>query len=140
MAADTLSPSANRLRWLITGFVERTPGVAHAAVVSSDGLPLVAADTLMHDRALELAAITAGLHSIAKGATELTESDSVTQTVVEMDRGYLLIMSISGTAVLTVLAVRSADLGVIGFEMVRLVKAAGDILTPALRAELGASW
>jgi predicted regulator of Ras-like GTPase activity (Roadblock/LC7/MglB family) len=99
MAADTLSPSANRLRWLITGFVERTPGVAHAAVVSSDGLPLVAADTLMHDRALELAAITAGLHSIAKGASELTDS-----------------------------------------EMVRLVKAAGDILTPALRAELGSNW
>ena len=33
-----------------------------------------------------------------------------------------------------------ADLGVIGFEMVRLVKAAGDILTPALRAALGSTW
>jgi predicted regulator of Ras-like GTPase activity (Roadblock/LC7/MglB family) len=140
MATDTLSPPAQRLQWLISGFVERTAGVAHAAVVSADGLPLVATDTLMHDRAIELAAITAGLHSIAKGAAGLTASRDVTQTVIEMDRGYIVIMSISGSAVLTVLASRSADLGVIGFEMVRLVKAAGDMLTPALRAELHATW
>nr|WP_211240990.1 roadblock/LC7 domain-containing protein [Hamadaea tsunoensis] len=135
-----MSPPAQRLHWLISGFVERTPGVAHAAVVSADGLPLVAADSMIHDRALELAAITAGVHSIAKGAVELTGSTDVTQTVVEMDRAYLVIMSISETAVLAVLADRTADLGVIGFEMVRLVKAAGDMLTPALRAELHAGW
>ncbi|WP_027347096.1 roadblock/LC7 domain-containing protein [Hamadaea tsunoensis] len=140
MATNTLSPPAQRLHWLISGFVERTPGVAHAAVVSADGLPLVAADSMIHDRALELAAITAGVHSIAKGAVELTGSTDVTQTVVEMDRAYLVIMSISETAVLAVLADRTADLGVIGFEMVRLVKAAGDMLTPALRAELHAGW
>jgi len=140
MATNTLSPPAQRLHWLISGFVERTPGVAHAAVVSADGLPLVAADSMIHDRALELAAITAGVHSIAKGAVELTGSADVTQTVVEMDRAYLVIMSISETAVLAVLADRTADLGVIGFEMVRLVKAAGDMLTPELRAELHAGW
>ena len=28
------------LNWLITNFVERVPDVAHAVVVSSDGLPL----------------------------------------------------------------------------------------------------
>ena len=28
------------LNWLITNFVERVPSVAHAIVVSSDGLPL----------------------------------------------------------------------------------------------------
>lgn len=140
MATNTLSPPAQRLHWLISGFVERTPGVAHAAVVSADGLPLVAADSMIHDRALELAAITAGVHSIAKGAVVLTGSADVTQTVVEMDRAYLVIMSISETAVLAVLADRTADLGVVGFEMVRLVKAAGDMLTPALRDELHASW
>nr|WP_290865326.1 roadblock/LC7 domain-containing protein [Hamadaea sp.] len=140
MVVDTLSPSAQRLHWLISGFVDRTAGVAHAAVVSADGLPLVAAQSLAHDRALELAAITAGLHSIARGAAELTLSCGVSQTVVEMDRGYLLIMSVSESAVLVVLAVRAADLGVIGFEMVRLVKAAGDLLTPQLRDELGATW
>ncbi|NUT33640.1 MAG: roadblock/LC7 domain-containing protein [Hamadaea sp.] len=138
--SSDVSRSAERLHWLISGFTERTPGVAHAAVVSADGLPLVAAQSLEHDRALELAAITAGLHSIAKGAAELTLSCAVSQTVVEMDRGYLLIMAVSEGAVLVVLAARTADLGVIGFEMVRLVKAAGDMLTPALRAELGAAW
>ncbi|MEV1177555.1 roadblock/LC7 domain-containing protein [Nonomuraea sp. NPDC049784] len=31
----------NNLDWLITDFVQSVPGVAHAAVVTSDGLPLV---------------------------------------------------------------------------------------------------
>ena len=31
---------AQDLNWLITNFVERVPDVAHAVVVSSDGLPL----------------------------------------------------------------------------------------------------
>ena len=35
-----LSQAARGVNWLITDFVSNVPGVAHAVVVSSDGLPL----------------------------------------------------------------------------------------------------
>ena len=37
----SLSPAAQNLNWLVTNFVDRVPGVAHAVVVSADGLLLV---------------------------------------------------------------------------------------------------
>ena len=35
-----LSPTAQNLNWLISNFVHKVPGVAHAIVVSADGLLL----------------------------------------------------------------------------------------------------
>ena len=38
MTVETLSQQARDLSWLVSAFAERVPGVAHAIVVSSDGL------------------------------------------------------------------------------------------------------
>ena len=40
----TLSKEARDLSWLVNAFVERVPGVAHAIVVSSDGLLVAISD------------------------------------------------------------------------------------------------
>jgi predicted regulator of Ras-like GTPase activity (Roadblock/LC7/MglB family) len=45
-------------------------------------------------------------------------------------------MAISDGSVLAVLASSDCDMGLIGYEMALLVERAGDVLTPALRAEL----
>ncbi|HET8660562.1 MAG TPA: roadblock/LC7 domain-containing protein, partial [Micromonosporaceae bacterium] len=62
---SVLSPQARDLNWLITAFTQRVPGVAHAVVVSSDGLLVAASDQLPRDSADQLAAVTSGLFSIA---------------------------------------------------------------------------
>ncbi|HZN18724.1 MAG TPA: roadblock/LC7 domain-containing protein [Micromonosporaceae bacterium] len=133
---SVLSPQARDLNWLITAFTQRVPGVAHAVVVSSDGLLVAASEQLPRDSADQLAAVTSGLFSIATGAAHIFEGDDVRQTVVEMGRGYFLVMSIRDGSILAALAGREADIGVVGYEMARLAKQAGEILTPALRAEL----
>jgi predicted regulator of Ras-like GTPase activity (Roadblock/LC7/MglB family) len=51
---------AQDLNWLITNFVERVPDVAHAVVVSSDGLPLAFSAGFPQERADQLAAVTSG--------------------------------------------------------------------------------
>jgi predicted regulator of Ras-like GTPase activity (Roadblock/LC7/MglB family) len=112
------------------------PGVAHAVVVSSDGLLVAVSDRLPRDSADQLAAVTSGLVSITSGAASIFDGDEVRQTVVEMGRGYFLVMSIRDGSILATLASRDADIGVVGYEMARLVKQAGEMLTPALRAEL----
>ena len=130
--------SARDLTWLITDFTERVPGVTHAVVVSVDGLLLVASAHLPRDHADQLAAITSGLVSITTGAAQIFDQDTVKQTVVEMGRGYFLVMSMrdEGRSILAALATQGADIGMVGYEMAKLAKQAGELLTPALRDEL----
>ncbi|MEW9532997.1 roadblock/LC7 domain-containing protein [Microbispora sp. NPDC049125] len=134
-----MSVEARRFDWLITEFVGSTPGVAHAVVVSSDGLRLAQSDGFPPDRADQLAAVSAGLLSLTVGASRVFEGGSVTQTVVEMQRGLLLVMAISDGSCLAVLAASDCDMGLVAYQMTLLVERAGQVLTPALRAELQTS-
>jgi uncharacterized protein len=133
-----LSTDARNLNWLVANFAKSTPGVSHAMVVSADGLPVAVSERLDRPRADQLGAIASGLASLTLGASRLFEGGPVTQTVVEMDRGFLFVMSISDGSLLAVLATSSCNVGVVAYEMTVLVTRAGDVLTPSLRAELQA--
>ena len=128
--------------WLVDSFVQQVPGVAHAVVVSADGLLLVASSGLPRNRADQLAAVTSGLVSLTQGAARCFEAGGVVQTVVEMERGIVLTMAISDGSSLAVLASPSCDIGLVGYEMTLLVDRAGKLLTPELRAQLrsAARW
>ena len=54
---------------------------------------------------------------------------SVNQTVVEMDRGYLFLMSISDGSCLAVLAAPNCDIGLVAYEMTLLVERVGQQMT-----------
>ncbi len=139
MTTIQLSQDAQSLNWLLNTFVRNTPGVAHAIVVSSDGLLIAVSDRLDLDSADQLSAITSGVASLAEGGARLFEAGHVSQTVVEMQRGFLFVMSISDGSRLAVLAAPSCDVGVVGYEMTLLVTRTGTVLTPQLRAELQAA-
>ena len=64
---------AQDLNWLITNFVERVASVAHAIVVSSDGLPMAYSQGFPADRVDQLAAVTSGLTSLTQGASRVFE-------------------------------------------------------------------
>jgi uncharacterized protein len=134
-----LSAEARDLNWLIGNFATKTPSVAHAMVVSADGLPVAVSERLDRPMAAQLAAIAAGLASLTQGAASLLGCGLVKQAVVEMDRGLLIIMSISDGSCLTVLAAAPCDMGVVAYQMAVLVTRVGDLLTPTLRAELQAA-
>nr|WP_230687282.1 roadblock/LC7 domain-containing protein [Catellatospora vulcania] len=131
-----MSAAARDFNWLINGFAERVAGVVHTVVVSSDGLLVAASDRLPRDSADQFAAVTSSLVSVTKSAASLFDGDSVRQTVVEMGRGFLLVMPIRDGSILATLTATGADVGVAGYEMAKLCKQAGEVLTPAIRAEL----
>jgi predicted regulator of Ras-like GTPase activity (Roadblock/LC7/MglB family) len=133
-----LSNDARSLNWLVESFVRNTAGVAHAAVLSSDGLLVAVSERLDRARADQLAAIASGLESLTEGAARLFSAGSVNQTVVEMEHGFLFVMAVGDGSCLAVLAAPSCDVGVIGYEMTMMVTKVGDVLTPQLRAELQA--
>ena len=132
-----LAPSAQDLNWLITSFVERVPAVAHAIVVSADGLALAFSAGFPEDRADQLAAVTSGLTSLTQGAARVFEAGSVIQTVVEMEGGLLLVMAISNGSSLAVLAASDCDMGLVAYEMTLLVERVGRGLTPDMRGAFG---
>ncbi len=122
------------LNWLITGFTSRVADVAHAIVVSADGVPLAVSQYLPQAYAGQLAAITCGLVSLVQGAARIFEAGQPLQALVEMEHGLLFVMAISDGSCLAVLAGSQCDTNVVSYEMTLLVEAVGDILTPAARA------
>lgn len=135
-ASQGKSGHSGTFAWLITDFVHRVPGAAHAVVVSADGLLLASSRGLPKDRADQLAAVASGLTSLARGAAKVFEGGTVAQTVVEMANGFLFLMSVSDGSCLAVLGSPDGDIGLVVYEMTLLVERVGQQLTPELRAQL----
>src|SRR5512142_2831589 len=94
---------------LITDFAERVPGVLRAAVVASDGALMAVSGGAPAGQLEPLAAITAGLISLAGAAARATGGGAVTQALVTMARGTLVIMAIDEGSSLAVLTTATAD-------------------------------
>ncbi|MBX6723197.1 MAG: roadblock/LC7 domain-containing protein [Dactylosporangium sp.] len=124
------------MSWLLTNFADSVAGIAHVVAVSADGLLLASSRDLPPDRAEQLAAIVAGVISLTDGASRAFDGGSVLQTIIEMDGGYLFLMSISDGSALGVLAARSCDVGQVGYEMALLVERVGAALNPGRRGDL----
>jgi predicted regulator of Ras-like GTPase activity (Roadblock/LC7/MglB family) len=125
------------LNWLVTDFTARVADVAHAAVVSADGVPLALSEHIPAGFGPQLAAITSGLTSLMQGAARLFEAGLPTQALVEMEGGLMFVMAISDGSSLAVLAAPECDTDLVAYEMSLLVEAVGDVLTPAVRAPQG---
>jgi predicted regulator of Ras-like GTPase activity (Roadblock/LC7/MglB family) len=128
-----LDRPAQDVNWLVTDFAERVPSIAHAIVVSSDGLPMAFSEGIPTDRVDQLAAVTSGLTSLTQGAARIFQAGAVTQVVVEMQEGLLIEMAISGASTLAVLAATDCDLGLVAYEMTLLADKVRGTLTPATR-------
>jgi predicted regulator of Ras-like GTPase activity (Roadblock/LC7/MglB family) len=117
------------LNLLISAFAGRVPSVAHAALVSSGGLPLACSDGLPAERVDQLAAVASGLTSLVQGAARLFQGGTAAQTVVIMEQGMLILKPVSDGMVLAVLAAPECDLGLVSYEIVLLREQAARILT-----------
>jgi predicted regulator of Ras-like GTPase activity (Roadblock/LC7/MglB family) len=123
------SPETRRqLNWLVDDLVQRTPDIGHAIVLSSDGLLLAPSQSIPQDEAQRLSAVASGFHSLAKGTGKHFGGGAVRQTVVEMERGYLFVCAAGDNACLAVLTPEGADIGVVAYEMARLVTRVGQYL------------
>jgi len=124
------------LNWLVTDFTTRVADVAHAIVVSADGVPLALSADIPAQAVEQFSAITSGLTSLIAGAARIMEAGTPTQALVEMDHGLMFVRAISDGSSLAVLAAPECDTRQIAYEMTRLVEEVGDLLTPAARAEV----
>ena len=128
------SAQKNSLDWLVSNFAREVPGVAHAVLVSADGLLVAASEHLPKERGDQLAAVSSGLASLSAGAAQLFEGGQVLQSVVEMQNGYLLLMRVGDGSHLATLATTSCDIGQIGYEMAILVERVGGVVQSSRRS------
>ncbi len=124
------------MSWLLSNFADQVPGVAHVVAVSADGILLASSRGLPTDRADQLSAIAAGVISLTQGTARYFNGGGVLQTIIEMEAGYLFLMSISDGSCLGVLAGRACDVGQVGYEMALLVERVGQALVPAARSDV----
>ena len=131
-----MNDRANDLGFLLTNLVAHLPGIREAAVVSSDGLLIALSDTVDRETGDRLAAVAAGLLSVARGAGTPMRAGAVHEIIVELERALIVVMGISDGSALAVVATRPCDIGLVAYEMALLTDRAGAALTPQLVAEL----
>ncbi|MFW6642035.1 roadblock/LC7 domain-containing protein [Nocardiopsis algeriensis] len=128
-----------KLTWLLESLLERTPGSRHALVLSRDGLKLCHSSGMSIDSADHLAAIAAGLQSLAHSASVEFGSGTggVRQAMAEFYGGLLFIVEAGQGAHLAVVTSDEADPGLVGHNMNELVEQLGEYLSAPARNASG---
>ena len=138
MTENSAPDDLRQLDWLVSRFVDEVPDAAHAILVSADGLLMAASSSIPGERAEQVAAVSSGVASLAVGAARLFEGGAVLQTVVEMEQGYLMLMSVGDGSHLAVLTRETADIGQVGYDMALLVDRVGRAVQAQARVVSGA--
>ena len=123
-----------QLDWLLDDLVRRVGHVTKAVILSQDGMALGASEALERDDAEHLAALAAGVQSLARGASRHFGGGGARQTVIEMESGFLLVTAAGSGTCLAVITGPGADLGLVAYEMAVLVKRSGEHIRVRTRA------
>ncbi|MEU6035884.1 roadblock/LC7 domain-containing protein [Actinomadura sp. NPDC047616] len=121
----THNTATGELNWLVNDFAERVPAVRQAVLLSRDGLAVAASRELAREDAEHLAALAAGVQSLARGAGRHFGGGNVRQTIIEMDTVLLFVTAAGDGSCLAVLAEAEADAGLIAYEMAVLIQRVG---------------
>ncbi|WP_229074705.1 roadblock/LC7 domain-containing protein [Actinoplanes sp. DH11] len=124
------------LPWMLDDLVE-VPQVVSVVVLSTDGL-IVQKSTSMHqDLAEILAAGASSMYSVAAGTGRHFKSGPVQQVVIEFQEQTLFIAAAGQNARLAVLCEQDVDMGMVAYEVSRLVTRIGDYLSAPARSNDG---
>ncbi|MEV4318788.1 roadblock/LC7 domain-containing protein [Actinocrispum sp. NPDC049592] len=136
MTMSGVSTEAQNFNWLVSRFAQGTAGAIAAIAVSADGLLIAMSQDLARHNADRLAAIASAMLGLANGVSDAHPLGEPDKIIIELERGYLLVCTISIGCSLGVLASKQASLGTIAYEMAMFANRASSVLTPALIEEL----
>jgi len=127
--------SARDLAWLLDDLVDRVAHAEKGIVLSNDGLLIASSRDLTREDAEHLAAAAAGFQSLARGTGRYIGGGTVRQTIIELEKAYFFVTAAGKGACLAVQASADADVGLIAYEMARLVTSVGKFLSTPLRSQ-----
>ncbi|MDH2392537.1 roadblock/LC7 domain-containing protein [Streptomyces sp. HNM0663] len=123
------------LDWLLDDLTSRVEPIRHALVLSNDGLVTAASKGLTREDAEHLAAVSSGLHSLARGSGHHFHAGRARQTMIEFDEALLFITAAGDGSCLCVFSEAEADVGQIAYEMTLMVNKVGEHLGVAARQQ-----
>jgi predicted regulator of Ras-like GTPase activity (Roadblock/LC7/MglB family) len=118
---------ASQLDWLLDDLVMRVPHITRAVYLSQDGLALGASRGMAQADVEHLAALAAGLNSMARAAG-MHLGGEARQSIIEMTSGFFIVSAAGQGTCLAVLTTTEADIGQVAYEMAILVQRTGDHL------------
>lgn len=127
--------SARDLAWLLDDLVDRVAHAQKGIVLSNDGLLIASSKDLSREDAEHLAAAAAGFQSLARGTGRYIGGGTVRQTIVELEKAFFFVTAAGNGACLAVQASADADVGLIAYEMARLVTSVGKYLSTSMRTK-----
>jgi predicted regulator of Ras-like GTPase activity (Roadblock/LC7/MglB family) len=119
------SSAGQELSWLLDDLASRVDDIQQAVILSRDGLTVAASQSLSREDAEHLAALAAGVQSLARGAGEHFSLGDVRQTIIELEQAFLFVTAAGHGSCLAVMCPANADAGLVAYEMAMLVKRAG---------------
>ncbi len=131
-----MSPVVTNMNWLVKRFVDRVPAVRQAVVVSSDGLALAVSEGVDREAGERLAAVSSGMIGLAYGSAGRFGVGAVSNVIVEMEHGWMLITGIRDGSLMCAITVHDCDIGTVAYEMAVFAASAGEVLDPSARDEL----
>lgn len=129
----TVNISSRDSNWMLDDLVQRAVGAQRAVLLSADGLLMGQSSGLSRGDAEHLAAVASALQSLARGTGKHFDGGAVHQTVVELERAFLVVTAAGTGACLAVLAASNSDLGLIAYEVNRMVARVGRHMATAPR-------
>jgi predicted regulator of Ras-like GTPase activity (Roadblock/LC7/MglB family) len=120
-----VTSTGQELSWLLDDLASRVDDIHQAVILSRDGLTVAASESLSREDAEHLAALAAGVQSLARGAGEHFSLGEVRQTIIELEQAFLFVTAAGHGSCLAVMCPASADAGLVAYEMAMLVKRAG---------------
>ncbi len=135
MFETTEQTGTGELNWLLDELVYSMPTVRNALLLSNDGLAMAVSSGISGEEGEHLAAVASGLHSLAKGTGRHFNAGSVRQTMIELDGGFLFVVAAGGGTCLTLFAEADADIGLVAYEMARLINRVGEHMYAAQRSD-----
>ncbi|BBH67580.1 dynein regulation protein LC7 [Actinoplanes sp. OR16] len=124
------------LPWMLDDLVE-VPQVVSVVVLSTDGLIVQKSTQMQQDLAEILAAGASSMYSVAAGTGRHFKSGGVQQVVIEFHEHTLFIAAAGQNARLAVLCEQDVDMGMVAYEVSRLVTRIGDYLSAPARSNDG---
>jgi len=125
MGSHGMTSTGQELSWLLDDLSARVDDIEHAVILSRDGLAIAASQALSREHAVHLAALAAGVQSLARGAGEHFSLGDVRQTIIELEQAFLFVTAAGFGSCLAVMCPATADAGLVAYEMAMLVKRAG---------------
>jgi signal transduction histidine kinase/predicted regulator of Ras-like GTPase activity (Roadblock/LC7/MglB family) len=124
----SLVPGAGADREARQATAAESAQIALDRLASFQRVPLAASERIQPDHLEMLSATISGFISLAHGAGRIMDGGTVTQGLVAMERGTLVIMAINESSSLAVFTTAAADLDLVAYEMTMLLEQADSIV------------